>query len=91
MNLETLYNLDPLKALNKVLEDSEKITYMGRLLWCSTIGDDNIRYGSYKYVTKQFLKNREYKVEFFDYMVSILFTDAVFNTKSRQIEFKQNL
>lgn len=45
--------------------------------WCSVMGIDNTRYGRYKYVTRDYLKGRQFRIEFWDGAISLFWLDAV--------------
>ena len=54
-------------------------------VWCSVLGIDNIRYGRYKYVTRDYLKNRQYRIEFWDGAISLFWLDAIHLPRGRTL------
>lgn len=44
-------------------------------VWCSCIGPDNVRYGSYKYLYENELASRQFVLENHDHDVGIFYTD----------------
>lgn len=69
-----LFEEDTNKALEYFFE--HKKDYSGSIfVWTSCIGRNNQKYGSYKTISKEMLKNRQYKVEISDYTLAIFFTD----------------
>lgn len=46
-------------------------------LWCSLMGTDGVRYGSYKQVREDELAQRQYILEEADYAPSIFYTDVL--------------
>lgn len=46
-------------------------------VWVSVAGDDGVRYGKYRRVSKEELASRVYEIEISDYNISIFFTDAI--------------
>lgn len=46
-------------------------------LWCSVKGIDGVGYGRFRTVTREELKHRQYRIEFWDYAVSLFWTDAI--------------
>jgi hypothetical protein len=91
MSLYREYKDDPRKAL-EVLFDLKGGAYRyhgkGRALFLfKGYKDKNgVRYGSYGYVYENELKDRQYDVEWGDYMPSIRYTDVVFNPQTRECE-----
>ena len=78
--MSVIYDRSPEEALEEAFRraaercpwEKDKI-----FAWTSVKGVDGTRYGSFKNVTRDSLKDRQYKIEFWDYAVSIFWTDAV--------------
>ena len=58
-------------------------------LWVSFTSANGTGYGSYRHVRKEELVDREYDIEFWDGMVSIRFTDVIFNPRGRKLVWKK--
>lgn len=78
------------EALEELFDYYEKeyYGYTGPLIWTCCMGIDKQKYGSYKNVTRDILKGREYRVEWSDYAPGIYFTDAVHIPKGSKTVLK---
>ena len=78
--MSVIYERSPEEALEEAFKRStarcpwekDKI-----FAWCSVKGIDGVGYGAYRTVTRDSLKDRQYKIQFWDYAISIFWTDAV--------------
>lgn len=80
--LSDVYRRSPEEALEVVLKKAEDSLWKTVLLWTSSLGLDGVHYGSYKNINRRSLEGRKYKIEFWDYMVSIHFTDVRYNPRT---------
>lgn len=59
---------------------------------CSLKGiDGKTNYGSYKYITRQDLKDREYELQFWDGKISIFWTDVVHDPRGSKTIWKKDI
>lgn len=69
------------EKLEKKFKESEAIWYKAprrrAFIWCSQLGTDGVRYGSYKYVMEDELAQRQYILEEVDYAPGIFYTDVL--------------
>ena len=91
MSLYREYKDDPRKALEVLFEmKGGDYRYHGKgralFLWQGYKDKAGVRYGSYKHVYENELKDRQYDVEWGDYMPSIRYTDVVYNPQTRELE-----
>lgn len=77
-----MFRADPKSALEHVFTEAEKTLFRSKLLWTSCNGTDGQTYGSFKPMTRELLKDRQYRIEFWDGMVSIHFTDVVYDHRT---------
>jgi hypothetical protein len=91
LSLYSEYANDPRKALEMLFEkEGHLYNYHGKgpalFLWQGGKDSQGTRYGSYRIVYLNELKEREYEVEWADYRPSIRYTDVVFNPKIGKYE-----
>lgn len=59
---------------------------------CSLLGIDGVTgYGSHKYITREDLKDREYRLEFWDGRISIHWTDVLHQPKGSKTIWKKDM
>lgn len=86
--LSELYDEDPKLALEHVLSKDTGLGYV--TMWQSQLGSSGkVRYGLYKKITRKMLEGRTFEVEFWDYDVSIFWTDVIYDEKLRKVIFKK--
>lgn len=80
--LYEIYQENPQAALDHVLDEGEKTLWKGISMWQSSFGIDNkTRYGRYRKFTREDFVDRTYNIEYWDGMVSIFWTDVLFDSK----------
>lgn len=80
--MSEIYRRSPEEALEEAFRrEEERLPWSHKntvFVWQSLQGlDGKTRYGSYRHVSRHQLVGREYKIEFWDGMVSIFWTDVL--------------
>lgn len=86
MSFYEMYKENPENAMQEFIK--EYISYNGCIfIWTCCKGKDSVtKYGSYKNVKVEELKNRKYKILCCDCTLGLEFTDCVYNNETRKIE-----
>lgn len=88
------FERSPEEALQRAFDEfGERCSYKKRcaFLWTSLRGlNSSVTYGSYKYVYEHELKDRKYRIEFWDGQVAIFYLDTVHNPRTYKSEPIEN-
>lgn len=84
--IHEIYIESPEEALEETFNQYKNDLYTpGRIfIWVSSFGDDGVRYGKFRYVSKNNINGRDYNIEFWDGEVSLSMTDTTFDPRTRK-------
>lgn len=80
--LSDVYARSKVEALDRAFNDAGK-RWAKPLLWCSALGTDGVTYGLYKHISREDLEGREFEIVFWDYAVGLMFTDVLYDPRTR--------